>query len=54
MEVDGVHITKRSDPYEFDDDLAAPAVSMEGFKRSNSVKVSEKKEDKKRKVSLMI
>lgn len=26
---------KRSDPYEFDDDMAAPNVSMEGFKRNN-------------------
>jgi hypothetical protein len=39
MEVDSVHLNKRSDPYEFEDDMTAPAVSMEGFKRTNSVKV---------------
>ena len=39
MEVDNVHLNKRSDPYEFEDDMTAPAVSMEGFKRTNSVKV---------------
>jgi hypothetical protein len=39
MEVDTVHLNKRSDPYEFEDDVTAPAVSMEGFKRTNSVKV---------------
>lgn len=32
-------MNKRSDPYEFEDDMTAPAVSMEGFKRTNSVKV---------------
>lgn len=39
MEVDSVHLNKRSDPYEFEDDMTAPAVSMEGFKRTNSIKV---------------
>jgi hypothetical protein len=39
LEVDNVHLNKRSDPYEFEDDMTAPAVSMEGFKRTNSVKV---------------
>jgi hypothetical protein len=39
MEVDNIHLNKRSDPYEFEDDMTAPAVSMEGFKRTNSVKV---------------
>lgn len=34
-----MHLNKRSDPYEFEDDMTAPAVSMEGFKRTNSVKV---------------
>jgi hypothetical protein len=40
LEVDNVLLNKRSDPYEFEDDMTAPAVSMEGFKRTNSVKVS--------------
>jgi hypothetical protein len=39
LEVENVHLNKRSDPYEFEDDMTAPAVSMEGFKRTNSVKV---------------
>jgi hypothetical protein len=39
LEGDNVHLNKRSDPYEFEDDITAPAVSMEGFKRTNSVKV---------------
>ena len=41
MEVDNVHPNKRSDPYEFEDDMIGPAVSMEAFKRTNSVKVCE-------------
>jgi hypothetical protein len=45
MEVDNMIPTIRSsspssaDPYEFDDDVTGPAVSMEGFKRNNSIKV---------------
>lgn len=39
LEVDNAHLKKRSDPYEFEDDMTAPAVSMEGFKRTTSVKV---------------
>ncbi|XP_066998213.1 mediator of RNA polymerase II transcription subunit 13 isoform X2 [Anabrus simplex] len=43
MEVESLHATKRSDPYEFDDDMVAPAVSMEGFKRNNSLKEEDRK-----------
>ncbi|PSN30681.1 hypothetical protein C0J52_20854 [Blattella germanica] len=41
MEVDNVHPNKRSDPYEFEDDMTTPA--MEGFKRTNSVKEEDRK-----------
>ncbi|XP_046987073.1 mediator of RNA polymerase II transcription subunit 13 [Schistocerca americana] len=43
MEVESVQLSKRSDPYEFDDDMAAPSVSMEGFKRTNSLKEEDRK-----------
>ncbi|KAG8224142.1 hypothetical protein J437_LFUL005476 [Ladona fulva] len=39
MDVDsGLQSQRSSDPYEFDDDVAVPTVSMDGFKRFDSVK----------------
>lgn len=46
MEVDNMIATyspSSADPYEFDDEVTGPAVSMEGFKRNNSIKVNDPK-----------